>query len=70
MYRFGVGFLEANVIVKYLVGMNFKSQVFYHSSGLSRSLWRREVSLSDLTGRYSRLLSINRRTFEVRLLGR
>ena len=31
---FGVGFLEANVIVKHLVGLNFISQVFCHSSSL------------------------------------
>ena len=53
------------MIVKHLVGLNFISQVFCHSSSL-----RREVSLSDLTGRCSRQSSAKRRTFEVRLLGR
>ena len=28
-------------------------KVFCHSSSLIRSFWRREMSLSDLTGRYS-----------------
>ena len=56
--------------MKHLEGLNFISQVFCHSSSLSRSFWRREVSLSDLTGRYSRQSSAKRRTFEVRLLGR
>ena len=50
MYIFGVGFLEANVIEKHLVGLNFISQVFFHSSSLIRSFWRREISVSDLTG--------------------
>ena len=56
--------------MKYLVGLNFISQVFNHSSSLSRSFWRREMSLSDLTGRYSRQSSAKRQTFEMRLLGR
>ena len=34
--------------MKHLVGLNFISQVFCHSSSLSRSFWRSEVSLSDL----------------------
>ena len=56
--------------MKHLVGLIFISQVFCHYSSFSRSFWRREVSLSYLTGRYSRQSSTKRRTFEVRLLGR
>ena len=60
MYIFDVGFLEANVIVKHLVGLNFISQVFCHSSSFIRSFWRIEMLLSDLTGRYSRQSSAKR----------
>ena len=56
--------------MKHLVELNFINQVFRHSSSLSRSFWRREVALSDLTGRYNRQSSAKRRTYEVRLLGR
>ena len=59
-----------SAIVKHLVRLNFISQVFCHFLCLSRSFWRREVSLSDLISEYNRQSSANRRTFEVRLQGR